>query len=153
MGFNIQKFQGTNYKDRIVEVPVEDLKAFFGEKDAPTWKVRGLTGEELAFARDAEERARSVNALVEGLAGKGAKAKVKVIKDELGLTDDKAPGDYIRRLEILKYGSVDPEIDKPTSVKIAANYPTTFYLLTNKILELTGLGRLGESNGSGMTEK
>lgn len=153
MAFDLQKFQGTNFKDRIEEVPVEDLKAFFGEKEKPIWKVRGLTGEELAFARDAEERARSVNALVEGLAGKGAKAKVKVIAEELGLTDDKAPGDYIRRLEILKYGSVEPEIDKPISVKLAANYPTVFYLLTNKILELTGTGRLGESNGSGTTKK
>jgi hypothetical protein len=153
MGFDVQKFQGASFKDRTAEVPVEDLKGFFGDKDKAIWTVRGLTGEELAFARDAEERARSVNALVEGLAGKGAGAKVKVIKDELGLSDDKAPADYIRRLEILKYGSVDPEIDKPTSVKLAANYPTTFYLLTNKILELTGLGRLGELSGSGTTKK
>jgi len=144
MGFDLQKFQGSKFKDRTEEVQVEDLKGFFEAKEKPLWKVRGLTGEELAFARDAEERARSVNALIEGLAGKEAKAKIKVIKDELGLTDEKAPSDYIRRLEILKYGSVEPAIDKPTSVRIAENFPTTFYLLTNKILELTGAGRLGE---------
>jgi len=144
MGFDLQKFQGSKFKDRTEEVLVEDLKGFFEAKEKPLWKVRGLTGEELAFARDAEERARSINALVEGLAGKAAKAKAKVVMDELGLTDEKAPADYIRRLEILKYGSVEPAIDKPTSVRIAENFPTTFYLLTNKILELTGAGRLGE---------
>jgi hypothetical protein len=153
MAFDAQKFQGAGFKDRIEEVDVNDLKAFFGSKEKPIWKVRGLTGEELAFARDAEERTRNINALVEGLAGQAAKAKIKVIKDELGLTDEKVPADYIRRLEILRYGSVDPEIDKPTSVKLAANFPTIFYQLTNRILELTGLGRLGESNGSGTTKK
>jgi hypothetical protein len=153
MGFDLQKFQGASFKDRIEEVKVDDLKEFFEGKEHPIWKVRGLTGEELAFARDAEERARNVNALIEGLAAKSAKGKIKAIKDELGLTDDKAPDDYIRRLEMLRYGSVDPEVDKPTVVKLAANYPTTFYQLTNKILELTGLGRLGESNGSGTTKK
>lgn len=144
MAFDVQKFQGTKFKDRVEEVPVEDLRGFFDSKEKPIWKVRGLTGEELAFARDAEERARNINALVEGLAGKAAKAKAKVIMTELGLTDEKAPADFIRRLEILKYGSVEPTIDKPTSVKLAADFPTTFYQLTNKILELTGLGRLGE---------
>jgi hypothetical protein len=153
MAFDIQQFQGANFKDRIEEIKVDELKSFFGKKDPPIWKVRGLTGEELAFARDAEERVRNIEALVEGLVAKNAKAKVKAIKDELGLSDDKAPMDYIRRLEMLTYGSVDPKIDKPTCVKLAANFPTTFYQLTNKILELTGLGRLGESNGSGTTRK
>ena len=153
MGFDIQKFQGMRFQDRVEEIEISDLKEFFDSKEKPIWKVRGLTGEELAFARDAEERARNMNALVEGLAARGSKSKVKAIKEGLGLSDEKAPADYIRRLEILHYGSVDPEIDKPTSVKLAVNFPTAFYQLTNKILELTGYGRLGESKASGTKKK
>lgn len=153
MGFDTQKFQGINFKDRVAEIEIQDLAEFFDKKEKPIWRVRGLRGEELAVARESEETARNLNAIIEGITAKSAKGKAKAIMQELGLSDDKAPGDYVRRLELLRLGSVDPAIDKPIAVKLANNYPTAFYQLTNKILELTGLGRLGESKGSGTTRK
>jgi hypothetical protein len=37
-------------------------------------------------------------------------------------------------------GSVEPQIDREIAVRLFAAYPIVGYTLTNKILELTGMG-------------
>jgi hypothetical protein len=50
------------------------------------------------------------------------------------------PDDLAKRFDHLTFGSVDPAIDRETAVKLFAAYPIVAYQLSNKILELTGLG-------------
>jgi hypothetical protein len=57
----------------------------------------------------------------------------------LGIGTD-TPPDLVKRLEHLVFGSVAPEIDREIAVRLFAAYPVVAYQLTNKILELTGLG-------------
>ena len=46
--------------------------------------------------------------------------------------------------------SVSPACTEQTAIKLAATFPTVFYSLTTKIIELTGLGHeVGKQKASG----
>lgn len=135
----LQKFLQTAMQAREATINVSPLEAckWFGK----TWTVRGLTAAELARARESSERDESIKALVNAMAGDGDKATA--IKDAMGLRDDQIPADISRRIEMLTFGSVSPALGselREVSVKVAESYPTLFYELTNRILELTGSG-------------
>ena len=88
------------------------------------------------------------------MAGDGDKAKA--IRDAMGLSDEQIPADISRRIEMLTYGSVEPALGpdlREVAVKVAESYPTLFYELTNRILELTGSGaELGKRKRSTRTQ-
>ena len=145
MAFDIQKFSTANLVSIEVEIPVPELSMFFSSpEDSPSWKVRGLTGHELSKVNEAVAANREISLLVEGLASGEAKVKIDAIKESLGITD-RSTDDIVRRIAILKAGSVEPTISQELSVRLADAFPVTFFRLTNRILELTGEGkRLGE---------
>ena len=139
MGFDAKQFVKTRFQAREARVPVPELKPFFGKKEKPRWTVRGLTGHELGRANEAAERNRNTAALVEGLLSAAGKKKTEALRGLLGL-DGATPPDIAKRIEILIMGSVDPECDLDLALKLCETFPVEFYLLTNKILELTGRG-------------
>ena len=139
MSEQLQKFLQAAMQAREAQIKVSppDACKWFGK----TWTVRGLTAAELARAREAGERHESVKSLVQAMAGDGDKAKA--IRDAMGLSDEQIPADISRRIEMLTYGSVEPKLGqdlREVAVKVAESYPTLFYELTNRILELTGSG-------------
>lgn len=152
MAFEAKKFEKTNFSPREKEVEVKELKSFFTNGDKPVFKIRGLTGEELFSVRAAVERAQNIEELVNQLASGNTKQKVSAAINALGLGDG-LPDDYVRRLRVLIYGSVEPDINLELSKKIADAYPTVFTRLTDQIMLLTGAGKLGESKPSGTTRK
>jgi hypothetical protein len=136
----LQKFLQANMQAREAEVKVSPPEAvqWFGK----AWTVRGLTAAELARAREAGERHESVKALISAMAGDGSD-KAKALRDAMGLSEEQVPADISRRIEMLTYGSVEPRLGadlREVSVKVAESFPTLFYELTNRILELTGSG-------------
>jgi len=135
---DLQKFLNAQFRAREAAIKLPpDLQSFFGE----TWKVRGLTAAELARSREASERSESLKALVSAMAGAGDKAEA--IKTSMGLSDEEVPADISRRIEMLAAGSVEPKLgseNRDVAVKLAETHATTFYELTNRILELTGGG-------------
>ena len=137
-------------REAKVKVSPPDACEWFGKE----WVVRGLTAAELARAREAGERHDAVKSLVQAMAGDGDKAKA--IRDAMGLSDEQIPADISRRIEMLTYGSVEPKLGvdlREVSVKVAESYPTLFYELTNRILELTGSGaELGKRKRSTRTQ-
>lgn len=144
--FDTQKFTSTVFKDRVEEVPVPKLAAFFGDSPA-VWKIRGMTGEECSFAKMAVANNRSLESIIEviGMAGSAGKNDmVEAIKALVDLPSTSAPSEIVERYAWLEYGSVDPVCDRPLAVKLGREFPEVFYLLTNKITRLTGAGRLGE---------
>jgi len=145
MGFNIDKFRNAKTKPRTDELEIEVLKSFFEEGEKPIFKMRNLTGHELAECREAVTANKQLRALVESLMSENALDKAKAICESMGLGSDKTPGDLVNRIGMLKHGLIEPKFTNEDSVRLASLFPTQFYQLTNRIVELTGLGaELGE---------
>lgn len=154
MKFDTEKFNTTTFKDRVEAMPVPRLAAFFNleEGEAPTWVVRGLTGEESAIAKQAVQENQNIEAVLKAVGSKIGKDLEAGVKELAGLhsaSDEKVPDELIQRFSWLTMGSVDPICDHELAVKLAENFPEDFYQLTNKIMQLTGQGRVGELPGSG----
>jgi len=135
--FDDKAFMRAKFQPRTAEVPVPALQAFFPDGAPAVWTVRNLTGDELAKSMEATNRQKSIDTIIQALATQSE--QIDEIRASLGIGDDVAT-ELIKRLEQLVIASVDPAIDKPLAVKLAENYPVEFYQLTNKIIELTGLG-------------
>ena len=131
-----------------------ELTAWFGADAPAVWTVRGLSAAELSRANEAGsgglDKAR---AMVAALAGDGDKAAA--IRGALGLSDEDVPADISRRIDMLAAGSVQPVLGlegRDVAVKLAETFPTTFYQLTNTIVNLTGQGaEPGKQPRSGQT--
>jgi hypothetical protein len=143
MAFDLDKFESATFKDRIEPVPVPRLKAFFSEGEEPVWKVRGLTGVESAIAKQAVTMNSNVDAVMKALGSKVGK-DIAEAAEELTGSSDKVPDEMVQRYSWLTQGSVEPKCTHAMAMKLAKNFPEDFYLLTNKIMQLTGAGRLGE---------
>lgn len=142
--FNANKFEATAFSPRIGEIKVPALSTFFGEGEDPVWKVRGVTGEEFAKANEAVDRSKNLSALVSVLErSTGLEEKTEAIREALGL-GDKVTGDLAKRMELFVAGSVDPEATIGLAVKMAGSFPVEFWLITNEITKLTGLGAVFE---------
>ena len=149
MAFDIEKFNTADLKQRQAEIKVPELKDFFEDKSDPVWVVKGLPGEEHARVADAVRQNRDLGTLIQKLFSGSTEEKVEAIRESLGMSDE-VPDDLVRRIALLRYGSVEPECSQELAVKIAKSFVIVLFNLTNKILELTGLGStLGESNASG----
>lgn len=140
MSFDLERFRGASLAPRQATVPVPDLASFFGEAE-PVWTVRGLTGEEIARAKETSARYKTIAAAVEALASaaKTQSEQTEALQSLIGYGSN-VPEDLAQRFDHLTAGSVNPTIDRALAVKLFATYPIVAYTLTNKILELTGLG-------------
>jgi hypothetical protein len=141
MTFDMNRFRAANLSPRQLAVPVPDLKHFFDDGVEPLWVLRGLTGEEIARANEENQKQTLIVAAVEALASSAsAKAdQVDAIKALIGQGSE-VPADMAKRLTHLVFCSVDPAIDREIAVRLFNSFPIIAYQLTNKILELTGMG-------------
>ncbi len=145
MNFDIEKFDQAKIEDRTDTVPVPEFSEFFEDPEKPDWIVKALDGEQLAEARLAKERNRSLETLITGLTSRNSEDAIQAVKDILGVASDTAPDDYVWRVALLRLGSVDPKLDEGQVVRVAKANGVVFQKLTNKIIELSGQGaRLGE---------
>jgi len=156
MTIDLEKFRNTEFNYRTMDIKVPELKEMAKDGAEPVWKIRGLTGAEMAKVRDAVRSNMDLEAIVDNLTSPLSKKKAKIIKDAFGISDskdEKLSDDYIRRLTILHLGSVDPIIEKSDAVKLAEVNGVVFQRITEQILILSGQGMLGESKASGTTSK
>jgi len=142
MPFDIKKFKKTKFESRKETVPVPSLKDFFDEGEKAEFVVRGLTGEEFARVREAQQKYQNVSGIIEALAGTDQKEKIQAITESLGIGSEDLPEDMVRRMEIIQLGSVEPELDLETAKKIFQTAPVTAYEITNKIQTLSGQGMM-----------
>ena len=148
--FDARRFTQTPLAPRTAELAVAELRPFFGPDDPLVWTVRGLTGDEIARANEATDRTAKLRAAMEAMLQAGA-ARKDAFAALLGTGDD-VPDDLIKRYEHLIAGSVNPPCDRELAIKLFAAFPVVAFQLTNKILELTGLGAdPGKAPGSGPT--
>lgn len=139
MSFDQLRFQQATLAPRQETVWTRELASFFAPGVDPVFTVRGLTGEELARANDIQARQQRLAAHIDALSVTGGGDAREALRSLLGYGDD-VPEELAKRLDYLVYGCVEPAMDRPTAVKLFAAYPIIGYTLTNKILNLTGLG-------------
>lgn len=144
MTFDINKFDKAQFKDRTFDVKVPELKAFYGEDEEPLWVCKCLDGEELAKVNEAISANRDMGAVIGALNSNVSKEKLEAVKELMGIQSDAVPKEIVRRVALLTYGSVSPVCTQMMAVKLASSHPTTLYKITNKIIELTGMGKVGE---------
>lgn len=141
MPFDAAKFAAAPFAPRTATIELPALAPFFDEGEQPAWVVRNLTAAEFARAQDAEKRNSSIDMLIGALAAAQSKSEaVAEARRALGLAGGNTPGEVAKRLELLVAGSVAPVVTMDTAVLLAERFAIDFYLLTNKILELTGQG-------------
>ena len=144
MGFDINKFENTSFKERTAEIKVPELKNFFGEDEPTVWIVRGVNAEELARVNEAVAANKDMASIISAISSNISKDKVDGIKNLMGLQGDSVPADIVRRIAMITAGSVSPVLPQDLVVKLGNSLPTTFYKISNKIIELTGMGQVGE---------
>lgn len=141
MGFDLARFQSTQFQARTAEVELPALAAFFAPGERPAFTVRGLTFEEIARADVAADRSKVMLGLVEALAGKSAPEQVAALKAALG-HGEATPEHAVKRLEMLAMGAVEPALALSDVVRLADAFPIEFRILSDKVLELTGQGKV-----------
>jgi hypothetical protein len=155
MSFDSKAFMKAKFEARTEEIDVPDLKEFFGESKC-VWKVRGLTGHELAQANEAKDRNQNIEAILEAIVSHRSKETAEAVKELVGL-NNKTPGDVVQRIEMLKIASVDPVCDEEMAVKLCTYFPGVFIPLTNTIRNLTGMGatvkKKQTNSGQGQTSE
>jgi hypothetical protein len=153
MPFDVKAFKKAKFEDRTEDVPVPELKRWFSEDEEPVITVRSLTGIEVAICRQAAEKYSTLKMVLEKIASSMASEKADGVSEILKLGDN-TPEEAARRIEYLRLGCVSPELDVESAPMFFENYPMTAWVLTNKIIELTGEGRSpGESKPSGKKQK
>jgi hypothetical protein len=109
---------------------------------APDARIETNTvADVIARANEANQRTAMIAAAVEALASAaGSKTdQTEAMKTLIGYGTE-TPADLAKRFDHLVAGSVEPQIDREIAVRLFMAYPIVGYTLTNKILELTGLG-------------
>lgn len=150
MAFDADRFNNAPVTLRTGEYRLKELQHFFDEGEDPVFKVRQLTGEELAQCHEAAKLNRDVSELVAGLMANDSHEKVEAVLAAMGRGSSRVPDEHAKRIEMLVLASVEPRMDRSTVVRLGTNFPVDFMLLTNVISGLSGQGAiLGESSDSG----
>jgi len=137
MGFNKNAFTKQKFEHRTDTVSVPALSDWFDGD--PDWVVRNLSGNEMSMCQESSEKNKNISAITEALVTSNQKEKVDALRAIIGNTDD-VTNDMAKRLEMIVYGSVEPEIDTSIAIKLAENFPVEFMQITNKITIMTGMG-------------
>lgn len=148
---NLDKYRNERREPSTEQIEVKELAAYFAEDEKPLITVRNLTAAEYGRCRESGRRNSDKAALVAALVGGDSAAKADAIKKMTDGPD--IPDDIAERIEMLSIACVEPELQHSDAVLISEDFPMTFYRLTNKITELTKVGRvLGKPKASGKTK-
>lgn len=151
MAFDIAKFSTTKFEARTAVVPVPEWAEYFAEGDKLEWKVRNLSGKELAKADVARENATKYRATIEGLF---SESEAKIRKAVKQMYDPNVTPEMAKAIAIFRMGSVEPEVEQAVAVRICDHFPKQFYRIVAKINELSGKGSMpGKLKPSGKKKK
>ena len=139
MPFDARAFAKAQFEPRIGDVIIPELRDWFGGEE-PIFRVRGLSGIELAQALEAAQTSQSRAELAEALLDGTDGAKVDAVKEAFGLGKG-VPDELIRYHELVIRGTVEPKLTRDVSVKLAERFPIDHKQLALKILALTGQGQ------------
>jgi len=154
MEFDKERFLKAGFVPREADVAVPALRDFFSPGSEPIWRVRSLSGHEIARVNDKMENTRKVRAILEGLVSNDTAEVKNAVASIVGNTEE-TPADAVRRMHLLLAGTVSPDpktLDIDLASRLLQFFGVTFYAITNKILELSGRGYVpGKEQPSGTT--
>lgn len=136
MGFKEKKFNKAKFAPRTLEIEVPELAEFFGKGEEPLWKIRNLSGDELRKVDSAGDMVGKLGGLIDLLA-KGESATAA--KQLLGLAGE-LESDTNKNIEALLLGSLEPQIERKTAVRLFKERPVQAAMLANAIFVISGLG-------------
>ena len=152
--FDTKRFMQEKFEPRTADVPMPELADFFDKGETPVFKVRGLEGFEVGRAKEAAARNRNIKAILEGIVSQRSEDVKNAVRKLIGADDD-VPQEIAEKIEFVLAGLVEPPDWKLDNVLwLCRNFPVNFYALSQKILELTGLGHIpGKPRPSGSPAK
>lgn len=152
--FDTKRFMQEKFEPRTAEVAMTELMDFFDEGEKPVFTVRGLEGFEVGRAKEAAARNRNIRAILEGIVSQRSEDMKDAVRKLIGADDD-VPQEIAEKVEFVLAGLVEPSGWKLDNVLwLCKNFPVNFYALSQKILELTGLGHMpGKPKPSGKAAK
>jgi len=146
MGFDLEGLKKAQLEARTTKVRADSLQEWFGTdeeggKEPPIFKVRGLYGQEMAQVREAVDNHKNINDLVQAIAtaDKGTQERIEAIRQAAGIQTGMST-EIVRRVEALKRGAVEPEIDEEGAKKMVKGYAVDFFHITDEVFRLTGQG-------------
>jgi len=139
MAFSSTRFMKQEFVPRVEKVPVETLQDWFDEGEEAQWEIRNLTGRELALSQEARSKVKSLNSALEAIVSDEGEDKLEALRKIMGVSLDN-PDELIKRLDMLRFGSINPEVTLDLSVKLAETFPFEFMKITSRIIIITGLG-------------
>jgi len=138
--FNVEAFRTADLKMREKLVPVPSLPdKFFAEGAKKEFKLRMLTGDELAACAEAVQLAAQTRMLLEKMLSGSSKERIQAVCDASGFGDAIKP-ETVRKMNIVKYALVDPALPFEDVVRLQQFYPLVFSELANEAIILTGMG-------------
>ena len=140
MTFDINGFNGATFQRRTETVPIAVLSDFFGKDEKAEFEIQGLTHHEIAECAAGIQGNENLKAILQAAAGH--KPSIKEAIGDILQKSVEVPVDTQKRILHLVKGCITPKIEEGTAVLIAERFPVEFIELTNKILELTGLGQI-----------
>lgn len=156
MSFDLEKFDKAQFKSRTDTVPVPELQAFFAKDTKPedmVFKIRNLEATEVTAANDSFEKARKLEKFLEQVASPDQNEQVKGLVQAMGFEKGTTP-DLAKRFDLFHFGCVEPKFTRTQAVRFAKHFPGQFYVITNAVWRLTGLGSdPGKLPGSGETQE
>lgn len=156
MPFKADAFRNAKFEYRTAtldERAIPGLKGWFEGEVA--WVVRGLTFDEIRKCQEISTAGSDIVAMLAKAVSDPKKGRnADAIRQALGFGGDVHKETRLR-IEHLVTCSVDPAIDNQIAAQLQKAFPMEFRVITDKILELTGLGQIqaGESKASGRTTK
>lgn len=152
MAFDKKAFMKAKFEPRTEVLSIPALKEFFDAGEEPKFTVRGLDVYEFAAVKEAKLKSKNIDNLINILASEPA--QIEALKEAVGIVSNDVPGELASRIEALKLGLVDPEMDHQTIIIFAKRFPIDFWVVSQKVLELTGQGmELKKPLPSGELEK
>lgn len=140
-GFDLKAFMRETFTPREEEVRIPELAGFFPEGADPVFRVRSLTGEELARVQEAAQRNKDLATLAAGLVSNSDNERIAALREALGVGDS-VPDEMAKRMAMVEMGCVSPKLDTLAVVKLFKVLPVDMYNLATKISALTGAGHV-----------
>ena len=147
--FDLTKFDRDKFQPREEVMELEGLKDYF-KKGKPIVKVRGLTINEYSKCREVNSNIKTIQALSNALLAQSGKEIKNSMEKLIGFSDD-VPDDIKYRIQTMVFGIVEPKLERAHIVKLGNAFTTEFYLISNKIIELSSQGQevMGKPTPSG----
>ncbi len=149
MEFDPQKLN-QELESRTGEVVVNELKELYDPppKEDLIFHVRGLIGNEMVLVSNTRDTGKFLEMLTDALGAGNGKEGSKAIRSLLGVFDDDLHPQLKYRVEIVVRGSIDPKIDHALAARLARDFYVVLFRISEKILELTGLGAQVKKNSA-----